>query len=259
MDSTQLEALQLQNIYSISGIASFIVTAISALVALVAYLYQKKSLKKVKSCELAKYYIDNIAPKIDYISSVFNSTKISELLRETFKHNEIVDFDYSEMTRLLGNSHTEDEILEKLNSIDSKQLLKNKLYFAEDNLERNAIKNSYVIKKAKEEAAITIDSKSLINELMRMITKLMNELEWFSMHFTYKIADEKLVYQSLHQTFTSNVQLLYFFISRANKSPTEKYYTNIIQLYSAWYQCKVSQLKKQRRLEKILIRRGKPL
>jgi hypothetical protein len=243
----------------LDSIASFFITTVSVAIALIAYLYEKKKSEKIKSCELEKYYIDYIIPKIDYVSSIFNSSKLSELLRETFKHHEIVDFDYSEMTRLLGSVHTEDEIIDKLNSIDPKQLLRCKLFFAKDNIERNAIRNNYLVKKAKDEAAPAIDSKSLINELMKLITKLMNELEWFSMHFTYKIADEKLVYQSLHQTFTSNVQLLYFFISRANKSPSEKYYTNIIQLYTSWYSFKVKQQKRQRKLQNILIRRGNPL
>ncbi len=258
LDKIQQEALRIQNIYNISGIALFVISTISVFIALISYLYSKKSAKKFKSCELAKYYADYILPKTNYISNVFNLSKLGSLLKELFKPEEIHDFDYNEMTRLLGNKYSEKEITNKIQGINPEHLLSVRLFLAKNNTERNEILSSY-ISKVSDEASVTIDKSSLNNEFSRLITELLNELEWFSMHFTYKLADERLVYQSLHQTFISNVQVLYFYISRINKSTSEKFFTNIIQLYGTWYKCKVNQQKKQRSLERILLRRGKPL
>lgn len=257
MDTDAFQLI-LENIYNLTGIAHFIITALSVFIALISYLFSKKSLKKTKSCELAKYYIDNILPKIDYISKVFNSTKLGSLLREIFKPDEILVFDYNEMMSFLKDKYTEEDIMNKINNIDPEHLIKIRLSAAKNSVERNEIISSCVLKDT-EDSAVTIEKNYLINDFTKLIMELLNELEWFSLHFTYKLADEKLVYQSLHQTFISNVQTLYFFISRINKSPSEKYYTNVIHLYRSWYDCKVRQQKKQRELEKKLIRRGKPL
>lgn len=251
--------LDLEYIYNLTGIAHFVITALSLFIALISYLFSRKSLKKNKAAELAKYYIDNILPKIDYISKVFNSSKLGALLREIFKPDEILVFDYNEMISFLKDKYTEDDIMNKINSIDPEHLIKVRLSAAKSSMERNEIISSCVLIKGTEDSAATIERNYLINDFTKLIMELLNELEWFSLHFTYKLADEKIVYQSLHQTFISNVQTLYFFISRINKSPSEKYYTNVIHLYRSWYDCKVRQQKKQRELEKKLIRRGKPL
>jgi hypothetical protein len=126
-------------------------------------------------------------------------------------------------------------------------------------MERNEILSSYISKPMEEAAAGIVDAPALLNEFMKLMTELLNELEWFSMHFTYNLADEKLVYQSLHQTFTSNVQTLYFFIGRINKIPSEKYYTNIIELYGTWYGFVEKKQKKWNELQKRMLRKGQPL
>ena len=54
------------------------------------------------------------------------------------------------------------------------------------------------------------------------------------MQCRYGVADEKLLYQSLHQTFLAEVQLLYLQISIVNKSSEDKYYTNTIWLFEKW-------------------------
>ena len=55
------------------------------------------------------------------------------------------------------------------------------------------------------------------------------------MNFTSGLADESVVYQSLHQVYLSSVKLFHFEISMRNKEGSkDKYYCNIIELYNEW-------------------------
>lgn len=56
------------------------------------------------------------------------------------------------------------------------------------------------------------------------------------MHFTHGVADDSVVFQSLHQTYIRICQTLYCTISNYNKMGESKYYTNLISLYNKWKQ-----------------------
>ena len=70
--------------------------------------------------------------------------------------------------------------------------------------------------------------------MSRLVTDSLNKLECFCMLFNYKIADEKVIYQSVHQVFLNTIKSLYINIARINKTPSDKYYTNIIELFNKW-------------------------
>ena len=53
-------------------------------------------------------------------------------------------------------------------------------------------------------------------------------------NFNYNIADESVVYQSLHKTFLEVVYLLYYNIAVNNEPGDKKLFTNIIELYNLW-------------------------
>ncbi len=64
---------------------------------------------------------------------------------------------------------------------------------------------------------------------------LLNKLEMNCMYFSNKLADEEVVYQSLHQLYLIVVKSLYFYIAHSNKDTgADKYYVNIIKLYNEW-------------------------
>lgn len=71
--------------------------------------------------------------------------------------------------------------------------------------------------------------------MSQIVNKLLNNMEYFSMNFTHKVADESVVFQSLHQTYLEAVQLLYYDISRNNRADGMQFYTNIVELYKIWY------------------------
>ncbi|MDD4154222.1 MAG: hypothetical protein PHT30_02280 [Bacilli bacterium] len=72
----------------------------------------------------------------------------------------------------------------------------------------------------------------------------LNRLEAMSMYFVKGIADDSVIYQSLHQTFIRFVKLMYPFIASLNTDNLHKYYTCIISLYEKWNKC-YSQMKRE--------------
>lgn len=68
----------------------------------------------------------------------------------------------------------------------------------------------------------------------RLVTDSLNKLECFCMFFNYKIADEEVIYQSVHQVFLNTIKSLYINIAKINKTSSDKYYTNIIELFNKW-------------------------
>ena len=63
---------------------------------------------------------------------------------------------------------------------------------------------------------------------------LLNQLEWFGMNFQYEVADETLLYQSLHKTYLSLVWMLYPIISYNNVNNEDKLFTNVVWLFDKW-------------------------
>lgn len=54
------------------------------------------------------------------------------------------------------------------------------------------------------------------------------------MYITSEVADEKYIYNSLHQQFLKTISFIYFEISLVNTDNKDKYYTNIIHVYNLW-------------------------
>ncbi|MEB7816746.1 hypothetical protein [Mammaliicoccus sciuri] len=72
----------------------------------------------------------------------------------------------------------------------------------------------------------------------------LNKLEWFSMSFVNNIAEEKVVYQSLHQVFLSMCLSEYINISLKNEIGHEKFYINLINQYNIWNKHKQKEIKR---------------
>ena len=86
-----------------------------------------------------------------------------------------------------------------------------------------------------QEKKIIIDGTVILMKFMgNIVTEILNNLEFFAMHFSHEIADESVVYQSLHQTYLEIVYALYYNIAIKNEFRESKYFTNIIELYEKW-------------------------
>jgi hypothetical protein len=78
-----------------------------------------------------------------------------------------------------------------------------------------------------------------------VLNEILNNLEFFAMHFTHGTADDSVVYQSLHQSYIETIRLLYYDIAANNIPGESKLYTNTIELYNKW----VEEAKRQKENE----------
>ena len=219
---------------AICNILLLFLTAVSVYYAFRAYRHQKERSKKEAACNLAKHYASNIIDKYADITSVFDAAGITEEVRKTLPIREIREFDREELDRLLKKGNmTIEEFEAKLLAIDPMAILNAQMNRACSPEERRHTFESYT--KLDEEGKLQIINASfLMVDFEHEICGLLNELEWFAMNCKYGIADEELMYQSLHQTYISTVWMLYYYVSHANINNEDKLFTNLTWLFNVW-------------------------
>ena len=75
----------------------------------------------------------------------------------------------------------------------------------------------------------------LISEFGETRVNLLNKFEYLTMSLNTDLADEDIVYVSLHQLFLKTVKLLYPAICNCNNKYTaDKYYSHTIETYNRW-------------------------
>lgn len=229
---TNREALE--KVYYIVQIIVGITMVIGALVAVWQYVLTARSERlKIdndrveKAVRLSEYYKNNVLNRIIVLRYVFEESGIKNIL-DKIKPLEMKEFDELELRDILSQT----DIDEIQNIIKSKKFIQaikkaNEIYELQFDL-------SKVTNDLKEEDS---SFNRITNKLMsRLVNDLLNNMEYFAMHFTHKVADESVVYQSLHQTYIDVVQLSYYNIAINNKPDGKQYYTNVIDLYKIWYE-----------------------
>ena len=214
---------------------TMLIAAISAFYAYLAYRHQRGRAAKAAACDLAQYYAHNIVEKYSFIFDVYSSSGYTEMVKRVFPIGKIKMFTLQEVCDFLVDSEINiSDIMEEMTSISDKSILVHKLRYAKSSADRAQYIEEYSRPEIGGEEGFP-DAASLLKEdFFASENSLLNDLEWFSMQCRYGISDEKLLYQSLHQTFLAEVQLLYFSISILNKNSEDKFYTNIIWLFDVW-------------------------
>jgi|GEM_PF-975060 len=219
---------------------TLIVTGLSVRYAYRAYLHQKDRSKKDAACELARYYSENIIDRYFFANHVFSVSGAAQKIKEMFPYENLKDFTYKELCTILGAQGIAlDEASKHCTSIDAQVIYQAKIFLAKDTAERDLIAKGHIKVKSEEDGSGVerfelVNTDILLHELQVEVNSLLNDLEWFSMSCQYGLADEEMLYQSLHQTFLSHVWLMYFFIASNNKTNEEKVYTNVIWLFNHW-------------------------
>lgn len=185
--------------------------------AIKSYEYNCGWQEKEKAAELAKFYADQMMPKIAYINAI--SAVYRDLLVD-IKDDEMSRFTLSELQSLTSKNIYE-QIYDRIQKcgIERFQLART---FLPSNMKAEFVKS--------EDVSTTLYAM----EFAFVSSQLLNELEYFSMCFTSGVADETIVYQSLHQTFFSTIKMLYYKIAAPNDVTKDKYYTHTIKLYKLW-------------------------
>ena len=212
-----------------------IIAFTSAACAILTFNHQKKRSKKAEACRLAAHYANVILKKNAFITSVFSNSGVDKYIKDHVDMREIHEFDRNEMTRILdSNAITCDEFVGKVLEVDPKVIFNCRMTSACSGIERDITFSGYIEVDAETGEKKLCNEAFLVNDFLQEITELLNQLEWFGMNFQYGVADEELLYQSLHKTYLSMVWMLYPIISYNNINNQDKLYTNVIWLFNEW-------------------------
>lgn len=191
------------------------ISLVALIVSCFSFRYNKNRNKVEKAIDLAKTYKSLMKDISEFILVFKSHKKIHDLILKV-KIDETNNFTYEE----LSNYYTSNEI-DELN-----------YFFNDSGMNVNILHKIYLSTKI--DSTENIDDSRLILYYRSRFVDFLNTLEYFSMAFIQNVADDDVVYQSLHQTFLAMVKYFYFLIVFRNKSVENKYYTNIAELYIKW-------------------------
>lgn len=178
-----------------------ILTLVSVGLVYLDYRNRKNKERAEKSIIIAEEFAQNIIPKLALLHKFFEDKKLIKIVNK-HKFLKFSDFDVEELNEL----YTKEEISEYQETLN---------------------KNRYILV-----TDYTNENKKIDFEEYNIT--LLNELEHMCMYISTKVADEKYIYNSLHQQFFKSISLLYIFISLINTDTKDKYYTNLIHVYNLW-------------------------
>lgn len=212
MSEFEILTIQQANKDFILSVIVAIVSFVSVLLIYLDYRNRKSKERAEKSIEIAKEFAKSIVPKVSFLYNSFESINLDKIVNNV-KFINFTDFDYGEL---------------------------HELYSKDDIDKYQQILNS--------NKGILFNDKNI--DLEGFIVLLLNELEHMSMYISTKVADEKYIYNSLHQQFLKTISLLYISISLINLDNKDKYYTNIIEVFNLWKDKYIKFEKKEKKLKK---------
>lgn len=233
--SEHVQSINVDNIGVVISGLLLIVTVVSAIYAIRAYQHQKQRAKKEAGCKLARIYADVVLSKYKLVNEVMEKTKLLDFIRDLFPMNAISLFSYSEMSGFVEKADCSiDDVKTKMRTFDPLIILDAKLVQTKVPDEVRSLQETFSEYDPATHQRIPKHEEILLSQFSAAMADLMNTLEWFAMYCRYGLADEEIIYQSLHQTYLSMVWLLYFYISSNNTSNENKYFTNVIWLFERW-------------------------
>ena len=179
------------------------------------YQYNKKQKGKQqeKASEIAKDFANNFVEKLGLISdTLMQNNTIQELVTSVVKSQQLNQFTSMEIIKILKNTECFTQY--------------NEIIFSEEtqkNYERSL--NERYNKKEQER----FDSYFPL-----LIENTLNHLEAVCINISSQAAGSQFIYNSLHQSFLYNIEVLSIKISSNNTNNVDKYYTHIIQVYNMW-------------------------
>lgn len=253
----------------IAGVIALVYTIRQFKNEIVIYNENKDKEKRIKAIEIAEEFQKLIANELGFISHVLNCEELNNIIK-SINFTDISKFNQQEVSYILNKdineinkiydeklsdsnhiaqcylSHyaklidlntTNDILLFIVNDWQPKEITKLKKVICQgdlDEAEKNKMREE-LYDKIQYNKKLFYYKDYLYNICNTQIIDLLNKLEAYCMYFSNGLADEEIVYQSLHQMFLITIKQLYFLIARNNKdNGADKYYVNIIEMYNKW-------------------------
>ncbi len=200
-----------------------------------------------RAIDLAGYYKDNILPNTMLIRHVYQEIGITEILNK-IDFQKISHFDTYEMENCISVSDR--NIIKQ--PLRGDKLIDALIMYSEvvkiwDDCKKEV---NIVEEDGKKVRKVLVAQGAILYRFQEILNQILNNLEFFAMHFAHGTADDTVIYQSLHQSYIETVQLLYYDISANNTPGESKLYTNVVELYNKW----VKEANKQKENETAVVR-----
>ena len=239
----------LEKMYYLSQIITSVFVSIGVLVAGWQYVLSSKSEilknkneKVQKAIDLSEYYKDNILDKYCMLFFVFTRCNMIEIIEEVKMEN-MNNFDIHELQDNFSRVQLE-RLADIINSDQFAEIVIEASIRYNTPINEKLIRPKEIEEGNKKYSTIEINKTALVNDFMNdIVCEVLNNMEFFAMHFTHNVADESVVYQSLHKTYLEMVSVLYYNIAK-NNIDTQKLYTNVIGLFNTWKRASMKQRKK---------------
>lgn len=197
-------------------------------------LYEVQKDRIQKAIDLSGYYKDNIIDKSPLIMQVYKHTGIMDII-DKIPREKMCNFDYQEMTQVISEND-----IEKIKNISETEQFKEAMmswYLVSDF--GASLPQLSILPNMKEFSEYEKEISGIYEEQLRhkykiMVQEILNNLEYFALHFTHETADNSVVYQSLHKNYIKLVEIFYYDICKNNKLGETRLFTNVINLYHTW-------------------------
>lgn len=241
LEFLQISALTAQIISAIFVIAGVVVGVWQYYIASRSYATNLAKERIEKAIKLSEYYKDNVLPLYTAINFIFQRSGVSSLL-EKAKSENMKNFNANEIKNVIDEK-THDEIKKMNNSEKFAEsiLLADRIYGL--NLRLLSVKRKTTVASEVEEKRSEKQRQLVaVTFASDVVSKILNNLEYFAFNFTHNVADESVIYQSIAPTYIKLVECLYFSIAEVNvTNSANTYYTNVTELYLTWKNKQVAQ------------------
>lgn len=186
-----------------------------------------------KAIDLSEYYKDNILHYLPAIRYVFTESGALEDLK-SITLDKMKLFNHRELQQIL----TEKQI-QKLKDLQKNPKFIRGIIEANDIYGLKFVLHTKFVEiedeNGNKKKTISLNQDAIVIAFMSsIIMRTLNNMEFFAMHFNTNVADDSVVYQSLHQTYLELMPLVYYYIANQNVSEADKFYTNAIWLFHKW-------------------------
>lgn len=266
----------MENVYYVISSISSVVMCVGVVIALRQYFLAKKQNKALmeresqirekelfemekdriqRAIDLSGFYKDNIIDKWSLVSVFYSNIGIEDIMNK-IKMEDMQDFNYKEINELLT-----EEQLHKLEHMNEGKEYREALTFLGivTDFGKEYIKQEKIVDENGEEIQGVRVGRRIEYKYNILLQELLNNLEYFALHFTHKTADESVVYQSLHDSYLSIVKLLYYDICNNNRQEDDRLFTNVVELFHMWREETCKQKNKAKEVSRSLIKKGSVL
>ena len=199
----QNSASRLEIVYYLSQIVSMIFVISSAIVAAWQYYVTSSAeLSKIemeqvqRAIDLSEFYKEKILNPYLAVYYVYQKSGILEIL-QTIEISKMKNFDKFELELLLSK-----EQIEKIKKIQYDENFVKAVIEANDVYGLNLHIKQRTIEIDAQKNVVQIEIQSLLTSFLSgFVSNILNDLEFFAMHFTHETADETVVFQSLHHPY----------------------------------------------------------